>query len=145
MCKVCNYHYTSSANRKTKLGALGIIQVIDDGVFVCTCCLKIERTLVSFLCLVSVITFRLIKLIFFYLMITNYNFILPLGPQIIIITLKNSLVILISVDISLEVLITPQGFSYLLLVVWIIRFLLVDPNLCEFRVLVLFTNCGITR
>ena len=37
MSKWCNDHFTYSANRDTKMGALGILQVIDEGVFIYKC------------------------------------------------------------------------------------------------------------
>ena len=76
---------------------------LDDNMFTwhndLSLCWKIERTLVPFLCLRLVKIIRIVKS--------------ALCPSIILIPLKNSLELLRNIDNSLEILRSPQGFSYL--------------------------------
>ena len=96
-----------------------------------------------FLCVVLVITFRLVKPIFFSFMIINYNF--NFGPWNLnnSHTLKNSLELLITSKNFFYLLRSSQGLSYVLLMVWSLLCLLLDPNLCGYRVIVLITNYGV--
>ena len=104
---------------------------------------KIDKKLVPFLCLGSVINFRIIKQIFFEVVITDYNFnFFSLGPLRILITFKNSLEFLVTVYNSLDILGTPQRLSCITLVMWSLRQFPMYPHLCGFRVLVVLNNYG---
>ena len=50
-------------------------------------------------------------------MIINYIFNFAISSSMVIVTLKNSLELLITVDKSLDILRNPRRFSYILLVV----------------------------
>ena len=108
-------------------------------------CLKTERHW----CLLSVWDWwqlsSLLNRSYFKLWLLTTDLILALGISIIIITLNNSLDLLMTIENSLEILKTTRGFSYILLVVWSLIYILLDPHLCGFRVLVLLTNYRVTR
>ena len=78
-------------------------------------------------------------------MIPNYNF--KFCPWLLenSHTINNSLDLLITVENSLEILKTPQGFSYIPLMMQSLRKYLLDPHFCGFRVLVLLTNYRVPR
>ena len=87
----------------------------------------------------------LFKPIFYELWLLNIILISVLGSLIILTTLKKYLYLLINTENSLELLIDPIGFSYLPLIMCILRRFLLDPHLCGLRVLVLISNYGFTR
>ena len=101
--------------------------------------------MVPFLCLGLVINLRLVKKYSFKLLLLTTILILVLPLSIFIIPLKNSLELLINVEAYLEPLRTTQVFSYILLKVWSLICLLLDPHLCGYIFFILIISYRVTR